>query len=1188
MNIIEKNIGQIKFSILSPTMIKKMSAVRVLIPDTYDEDGYPIDGGLIDQHMGVIDPGLRCKTCGGRIKTCPGHFGHIELARPILHPGFAKIIYYLLSVTCAKCGKLMINKNQLNEIERYDDVIAGDVINVEEMKVKLIKDAAKYVKTKISVCPHCAEKKIPLTFEAPTTIYEGEEERRVLPTEIKERLERISNDDLQLLGIDAEYSRPEWMVLTNLPVIPSTARPSITLESGERSEDDLTHKLVDILRINQRLEENINAGAPQLIIEDLWELLQYHVTTYFDNETSGIPPARHRSGRPLKTLSQRLKGKEGRFRYNLSGKRVNFSARTVISPDPLISINEVGVPPKVAEELTVPFYVNEWNIEDAKKLVLSDVYPRARYVIGLDERKRIVMDQNKTEIAESLQPGMIVERQIMDGDVAIFNRQPSLHRVSMMCHKVKVLPGNTFRLNLLVCPPYNADFDGDEMNLHIPQTEEAKAEAEVLMKVQDNLISPRHGKALVTASEDHISALFILTNNELIITKEVADKLSQIAGVEVPKPQKDGTYNGRDIFSLFMPKGLDIQLPNKFCKRCAQCKKEKCEHNAYVSIKDGHHLSGAIDAKAFSQILEYVANKYGSDKAREMLDSLIKMSLHLLTYYGLSVCLADYELSKDAIKELDEIKKNAEEQSNKVTSQYKEGKLKKLPGLSERETLEQLVTEIMTDARKQCANILRKHMGTETASFLMTEIGARGNILNLIQLSAFLAQQAVRGRRVKRGYNGRVIPCYAKGDLSPRARGYISSSFMDGLTPQEYYFHAMGGRDSLVAKGVNTQRSGYLQRRLVNALQDMVVSDDLSVRDSRGTVIQFKYGEDGVDPSKTIRGSVVESEKRIIEPYSAVGVVAAQSIGEPGTQMTMRAFHYAGVAEQVPIGLPRLIELVDVKRVPKIPMMDLYLLPPADKDRAAAEKIANSIEEVTLKDIATIDEDLSSKSLSITVNEKKMNEHGMNIETVTKAIKGVDKGIKADKFTFSLSKPKLQIRSIRRIAVKLKELVLKGVPGIKRAMVIKDKDGIFFVRTGGTNLRAAMKIPGVDPAKCTTNNIIEVQETLGIEAARNTLLKELEQVMKLQGLDVDIRHLMLLADAMCASGEVTAIGRRGLSGQKSSIIARAAFEETVKHLLSAAAYSTEDKLSGIIENIIIGQDVPVGTGLVRLASKSKK
>ncbi|MFH0973878.1 MAG: DNA-directed RNA polymerase subunit A', partial [Candidatus Micrarchaeota archaeon] len=318
-----KIIESIQFSLFSPEQIRKMSAAKITVPDTYDEDGYPINGGLADQRLGVIDPGLKCKNCGGRMKDCSGHFGHIELVRPVVHVGFARNVYQLLRSCCRKCGRLMTSS--LEKPSRSAE------------------------------CPHCGEPQKQVSFVKPTSFYE--EDRKLLPSEVRERLERIPDEDLREVGISI---RPEWMVLTVLLVPPVTTRPSITLETGERSEDDLTHKLVDILRINQRLEENVDAGAPQLIIEDLWELLQYHVTTFFDNETAGVPPARHRSGRQLKTLFQRLKGKEGRFRYNLSGKRVNFSARTVISPDPVLSINELGVPKEIACELSVPVSVTEW------------------------------------------------------------------------------------------------------------------------------------------------------------------------------------------------------------------------------------------------------------------------------------------------------------------------------------------------------------------------------------------------------------------------------------------------------------------------------------------------------------------------------------------------------------------------------------------------------------------------------------------------------------------------------------------------------------------------------------------------------------------------------------------------------------------------------------------------------------
>ncbi|MCQ2737347.1 MAG: DNA-directed RNA polymerase subunit A', partial [archaeon] len=413
MKGIIKKINQINFGLMSPEQIRKMSVVKVETPDTYDEDGYPIEKGLMDPRMGVIDPSLRCKTCGYRGGECQGHFGRIDLARPVIHVGFGDVIHKILRSTCNDCGRILLNEVEIEEFrqkmieakERGESL--GDII-------KEVYNAAKKEE-----CPHCGAEQEDIKIDKPISIIQGD--YKLTASEVREKLERIPDDDAFILGVNPEVARPEWMVLTVLPVPPVTVRPSITLDTGERSEDDLTHKLVDILRINQRLTENMEAGAPQLIVEDLWELLQYHVTTYFDNEASGVPPARHRSGRPLKTLAQRLKGKEGRFRSNLSGKRVNFSARTVISPDPNISINEVGVPEMIAKEVTVPTYVNEWNIDSLREMVQRgpNVHPGANYVKkdrGDRYNKVRVLDSNKEVAAENLKCGDIVLRHLSDGD----------------------------------------------------------------------------------------------------------------------------------------------------------------------------------------------------------------------------------------------------------------------------------------------------------------------------------------------------------------------------------------------------------------------------------------------------------------------------------------------------------------------------------------------------------------------------------------------------------------------------------------------------------------------------------------------------------------------------------------------------------------------------------------------------
>src|SRR5512139_3254185 len=551
-----KRIGQIEFGLLSPKEIREMSVRKIIWADTYDDDGFPYPQGLMDLHLGVIDPGLRCKTCDQKASECPGHFGHIELAKPVIHVGYTRLIRKLLRVTCRSCGRVLLSPDEIEKVVGTEDEQTGDLLSEKDVK-------------KERICPHCGDQQLKINFEKPTTFSEvmvedGKKiEHKLTPADIRARMEKIPNEDLTPLGINPDTARPVWMILTVLPVPPVTMRPSITLESGQRSEDDLTHKLVDIIRINQRFQEHREAGAPQLIIEDLWELLQYHVTTFLDNTVSGVPPARHRSGRPLKTLSQRLKGKEGRFRGSLSGKRVNFSARTVISPDPNLSIGEVGVPMDIAMELSVPMIANVRNKEIVKTYVRRGParHPGVNYVPRPDQRRVKVTDKNCEEVAEQIDIGWKIDRQLADGDIVLFNRQPSLHRMSIMSHRVKVMPYKTFRLNPAVCPPYNADFDGDEMNMHVPQTEEARAEARILMQVQENILSPRFGGPIIGGIHDHISGVFMLTNQVRWFTREdmlYLLKSTDIEHLPAPVKEEDGVpmWTNKQAFSVILPDGL--------------------------------------------------------------------------------------------------------------------------------------------------------------------------------------------------------------------------------------------------------------------------------------------------------------------------------------------------------------------------------------------------------------------------------------------------------------------------------------------------------------------------------------------------------------------------------------------------------------------------------------------------------
>ena len=924
-----KKIEQINFGLMSPEDIRAMSVVAVETPDTYEDDGFPIDKGLMDPRMGVIDPSLVCTTCGFRGGDCQGHFGHIELARPVIHAGFADVIFKMLRSTCNECGRILLNDEQIKDFtERIQkahanqknlDNILKEVYRRSRRELRHMPEYYEKVDPKYC-CPHCGAPQEAIFLYYPYNIQQGR--YGLTDSQVRERLEKITDEDSFVLGVNPNVARPEWMVLTALPVPPVTVRPSITIESGERAEDDLTHKLVDILRINQRLIENIEAAAPPLIVDDLWELLRYHISTYFDNKNLRLPPARHRSGRPLITLMERLNGHEkdamhdksrGRFRDNLSGKRVNFSARTVMSPDPNIGINEIGVPQMIAKMVTVPVYVTQWNIDEMKEYIKNgpDVHPGATYVIRNDGRKIRVRNEETVDlILQQLEPGFIVERHLKDGDITLLNRQPSLHKSSLLAHEVKILPYKTFRLNPAVCPPYNVDFDGDEMNLHVLQTVESRAEAKSLMLVQDNMRSPRFGGPLIGAIRDHISGAYLLTKSGTTFSEEEALQIIRKSRLKLPESEGDiwvlktdialkpnskfsgdikssyiykskgERWTGKELFSLLLPNDLNMSFSAEISKSPIVYHPE----DSTVVIKNGILISGVIDESAIGsikgQLLDKIFMDYGPGQAKDFLEKATLLSLCALMKIGISNSINDYEIPKEAYDKINEHLDKKISEVDKIVESYEGGYLKSLPGKTLKQTLDMKISHVLKEARDMAGAIAENYfkLPSENLPFssfgrhssVMAHTGAKSSMLNITQISACVGQQSIRGQSLNnvfnnRGYDKRLMPHFKKGELNAKSGGFVKSSYLKGLDPMEFFMHAMGGRDSLVDKSIRISVSGYMQRRLVNALQDLQTDEKGMVKDTKGNVIQFLYGEDGVDPVKTDFGKPVDLDKLIDE-----------------------------------------------------------------------------------------------------------------------------------------------------------------------------------------------------------------------------------------------------------------------------------------------------------------------------------
>ena len=450
-------------------------------------------------------------------------------------------------------------------------------------------------------------------------------------------------------------------------------------------------------------------------------------------------------------------------------------------------------------------------------------------------------------------PGVIVERHLIDGDVAIFNRQPSLHRMSMMVHEIRVMPGKTFRFNLADCTPYNADFDGDEMNLHVIQSEEARAEAKILMRVQEHIITPRYGGSVIGGIHDHISGAYLLTHGNRILPKSlVLEILGAIGWVgSLPEEvEKNGTvgYRGTDVLSLIVPAGFKLQYTSR--------------SGDEVNVVNGQ-VSGTIDKRGIGaedgRLLDAVVQTHGSDAGAEFLNRMTKMTIAICSAMGFTTGIDDEDLPPEAKEKIDEINARASDEVDAELEKFgKDGRrYEARPGRTPLETLEENILGILDRGKADSGEVAKDHLGSDNPAVMMAVSGARGSMDNLAMMAGSIGQPKVRGKRLERGYQDRVLPHFPRKQKGAKEKGFVSSSFKRGLEPTEFFMLSVSGRESLVDTAVRTSKSGYMQRRLINAMDDLKVSNDgmSSVRNTANRIIQFEYGEDGIDPARSRKGS---------------------------------------------------------------------------------------------------------------------------------------------------------------------------------------------------------------------------------------------------------------------------------------------------------------------------------------------
>jgi DNA-directed RNA polymerase II subunit RPB1 len=712
--------------------------------------------------------------------------------------------------------------------------------------------------------------------EASTAPDGGERRQELSAEKAHEILRRMSDEDVAALGFDPARARPDWMVLTVLPVPPPPVRPSVAMDGGSaRSEDDLTYKLNEIIKASARLARQEAGGAPAHIVREFTALLQFHVTTYLDNTKPGHPVAQQRSGRPIKSISQRLKGKEGRVRGNLMGKRVDFSARTVISGDPNLALDELGVPWSVALTLTVPETVTPHNLARLARLVENGPHPPpgqtgARYIVR-EDGQRLDLRFLRRDADRHLECGYTVERHLQAGDIVLFNRQPSLHKMSMMGHRVRILPYSTFRLNLSVTSPYNADFDGDEMNMHVPQTPETRAEAREIMAVPRNIVSPQANKPVIGIVQDTLLGARLMTKRDTFIPAETA--MNMLMCLEdwdgrVPFPaicKPVPRWTGKQLVSTL--------LPRVNCRRTAAWYKDGepadfSPTDAQVLIQDGELLTGTLCKKTLGasagSLVHVVWMDDGPEAARAFLSQTQYLVNHWLLQHGFSIGIGDTVADEGTMRVIQETIAAAEDEVKKLTQKLQSRELEAQPGRTMMESFENQVNQVLNKARDDAGRFAQASLKDTNNVVRMVTAGSKGSFINISQMIACVGQQNVEGKRIPFGFAGRTLPHFTKDDLGPESRGFVSNSYLSGLTPQELFFHAMGGREGLIDTAVKTSSTGYIQRRLVKAMEDFTIRYDGTVRNAAGGVIQFLYGEDGMD------GTAVEGQKldalRLKEP----------------------------------------------------------------------------------------------------------------------------------------------------------------------------------------------------------------------------------------------------------------------------------------------------------------------------------
>lgn len=1174
------NFEYMKIGLASPDKIRSWSHGEVKKPETINYRTLkPEKEGLFCEkifgpqrdwecHCGkykrVRYKGVVCDRCGvevTRAKVRRERMGHIELAAPVSH------IWYFKGIPSRMGLVLDMSPRSLEEVIYFASYVVTDPGDTPLEKKQLLseKDYRSY-REKYGYAFEAgmgAEsiKKLLLEIDIEREIETLREELRTVQGQRRNRaIKRLEVLD----AFKQSRNEPSWMILDALPVIPPDLRPMVQLDGGRFATSDLNDLYRRVINRNNRLKRLLDLGAPDIIVQNEKRMLQEAVDALIDNGRRGRPVTGP-GNRPLKSLSHMLKGKQGRFRQNLLGKRVDYSGRSVIVVGPELKMYQCGLPKEMALELFKPFVMKE--------------------LVGQGLAHNIKSAKRKVERA-SPEVWDVLEQVITEHPV-LLNRAPTLHRLGIQAFEPILVAGRAIKLHPLVCTAYNADFDGDQMAVHVPLSAEAQAEARLLMLAAHNILNPKDGKPVVTPTQDMVLGSYYLTiekakepgEGRIFSTKEEVllayqyDQISLHSRIVIPAhmlgktsftaEQQQAllvTTCGKILFNEIFPvefpyinvadkKNLLVGTPNEYF-----IFEKGTDLKAFV---DKVPVKGAVVKSFLGSIIGECFSRFGTTRTAEILDRVKRLAFSYSTKAGITISVADIYVPQQK----EDIVTDAEKKEDVVVMQFRRGLI------TEEERYNRFIS-IWSSAKDQLTSTLMDSLDRFNPIYMMADSGARGSVSQITQLAGM--------RGLMANPSGRII------ELP------IKSNFREGLSVLEYFISTHGARKGLADTALRTADSGYLTRRLVDVAQDTIVRSDDCGTDRGLPVSQIRDGKEIIEDlydrivgriafstvrhpetgamlvernqliDETIARAIIDAgitdlmirsvltcrarhgvcikcygrnlaTGKMVEIGEAVGIIAAQSIGEPGTQLTMRTFHTGGVAgDDITQGLPRIQELFEARN---------------PKGQAIITELTGKVTEIR--------EAKDKREIEITG------------EAETKAY---------------------------------------TVPFGSRLRV-----------TVGQELEAGDELTegSVDPK--------EMLRVKGLRGVQNYLLREVQRVYRLQGVDIDDKHVEVMVRQMMRkvrivdsgstdllpgtyadlftyedanraallTGGEPAVARAALLGitkaslETDSFLSAASFQETTRVLTEAAIKGKVDRLLGLKENVIIGKLIPAGTGMAR-------